>query len=368
MNKYLIILALLAISCKSEQKQNIESKIAANKIKEKKVARQSKSKNSEILFSEFKENMNRGDFEKTVRQLIKDRKMYKKGDTLFYKLYPTDMQLLSDFRADQLKNITLIGDLETWRGESVYEFYAEKYKLPALVKVNKYYKKQNVPNTDYAPIYEIRRDIEGKKIWETLPNSLKDTSSEPNSYDFFMYRNWEYSIYQSRPDMFQTRGIPLRYELDETRLALANDSYQIDKSKNVVITITEHAKPSSNIDYVYYLASSNVVLPYSYLDRYGVGKDDSTFRFSDYNYDLFDDHKPLETIGNYIIRKNSRYVTLNYFKDYELHVEYMSKEYHKNEADRLKIKEKKEKDDRKRHDQLNREADMKLDKSILDAI
>lgn len=308
-----------------------------------------KLKKSPKLFSKFWVNMNEVEFDKTVDILKKEKKIEVSNDSLFYIIDGYTMYLERFFKKGELKKIKLSGALEPFPYNehpewTPYNIFKEKYKLSNLTTKEKYYKKNTVPNLDYSPIYVVNLK---NNISEKVPNSLIDNNS--NQYDYYK-----------------------KNEIEDLRLALSKKSISINKNNNIIIMLNEvpsirtKEKSTDYIDVVYSLDDLKQEIPFAIKNKYRIGPNEINFVTDDYK--SFSDQKSMETIGNYLVRKNSKYVTQLYYQDFDLEVIYITKEYYNQVQSDLMNDERKEKELMKRIEQLNKNESSKKKKESLDEI
>jgi hypothetical protein len=303
---YLVLFYLslgLLISCKETNTNHTEK----DSIKVEK-AFEDKLNNSLKLFSKFWVDMSEADFNKIVSILKKERKIEQSNDSLFYDLDHYTLYLNSYFKNDKLKKINLFGSLVTvsiskekeW---TPYKIYREKYNLPRLVRKDKYYQRTTFPNSGYRATYQVYLE---NNTTENIPNSLIDNYS--SKYEKYSRSNEK-----------------------ETRLALSQKKLEISKNDKIKIILEEVSSigmkrdSEGGTDLVYSLEDWKYQIPFGVRNRYNIGPDEINF-FED-GYKSFNDQKSMETIGNYLIRKNSKYVTQCYYQNFDLKITYATNEY-----------------------------------------
>jgi len=308
-----------------------------------------KLKNKPKLFSKFWVDMTKSEFNKTVSILKKERKIEQSNDSLFYKINSYTMYLKEHFKDNQLKKINLYGSLVSI-GFSIddkmtpYRIFKEKYNLPELIKKGKYYEKSTIPNSDYNPTYQVYLK---NGIKENIPNNLID--SKPFKYKYFK-----------------------RSEEKEKRVGLAHKILTANKSDNIKIIFKEvssegiQGESKGGRDLVYSLEDTKNKISLEVEIAYRIGPNE--FSFISDKYKKFNDQKSMETIGNYLIRKNSKYLTKYNYQNFDLKVTYTTNEYYKLEQEQIINSEKERKELRRRIEDAEKEGGNRRKKEALDEI
>jgi hypothetical protein len=297
---YLILLSLL-ISC-----NQVNDKKSTNVDSDKKEF-ESKLKNEPKLFSKFWVDMSKKDFNKVVSILRKEEKIEQGNDSLFYKIDGYTTHLESSFKKNKLKKIILQSPLlPIYFSEkfSPYNIYKEKYKLPFLIRKDKYYSINTYSNSEYEGVYEVYLK---NGMPERIPNSLIDNYSNE-------YRRFSKS---------KERG---------HRIALPEERIEINKTSDIKIILEEvrsagmklHNK--NGVDLVYSLDDLRHKIPDEIEYKYGIDSNKMLPSSAHNQYQIFIDQK-IETMGNYLIRKNSKYVTKYSYINYDLKVIYVTNKY-----------------------------------------
>tara|TARA_R110002050_G_scaffold284603_1_gene433849 strand:+ start:1845 stop:2891 length:1047 start_codon:yes stop_codon:yes gene_type:complete len=341
-----LLFFLLIISCKEGNKLNEQKsklKIAND------IEFQNKFNNSPKLFSKFWSDMDPSDFYRVIDTLKSKGKITQKSDSLIFDLDGYDMLIESEFVNKKLKKIILtsplqpLGDYSFQNEYSPYNLFKEKYVLQDLKRSYKYYQKSTFPNNDYKLTQYV---FLTNGLSEIVPNSLIDNFRK--KYEYVKPEN-DYS-----------------YEQIE-RFALPNKKLIIDKGNNINMIIEEipsSSKIGKNIDLIYSLEDIQNEIPQEIKIKYRINGSS----FLDNVYKSFNDQTNMESIGDYLIRKNSRFVTHCYFQNYDLKITYVTKEHYSNEQKELIKKEIEEKEFDNRIKELNKEENERKKKKALDAI
>lgn len=334
---FIFSVVLLLISCNNQTSKPTNKKQANDNLEF-----QNNYQNSPKLFSKFWIDMTERDFRRVVDTLKKQRKIIQKSDSLFYELDGYEIYLTRKFENGKLKKISLTGKIEPY-GQilkfSPYHLFQEKYNLPNLVNKPKYFQKGTIPNPEFEPTYQVYLR---NGITENVPNYLID--SKPKKY---------------------------RYQLKEneqiTRLGI-KEPIEIDRDEKTKIYIKEipSQNDSRNEDVVYSLEDWENEIPFAIKTKYSVGRHQIGIIADDYK--TFNDQKSMETIGNYLVRKNSKYITKSLYQNYDLQVVYTTKEYHISEQKRLNDKNNNEKELRDKINELNQKANEERKKGALEDI
>jgi hypothetical protein len=346
---YLVLFYLslgLLISCKEMNTNHSEKK----SIKDEK-AFEDKLNNNPKLFSKFWADMSKADFNKVVSILKKERKIKQSyvTDSLFYDLNHYTMYLDSYFKNGKLKKINLFRSLITAsiseeQELTPYKIYREKYNLPRLVRKDKYYQRRTFPNSEYRATYQVYLE---NNTTESIPNSLIDNYS--NKYE-------EYS----------------RNNEKETRLALSQKKLEISKNDKIKIILEEvpsigmKRDSKGGTDLVYSLEDWKYEIPLGVRRRYNIGPNQITFDGD--GYKSFNDKKPMETIGNYLIRKNSKFVTKCYYQNFDLKITYVTNDYYKTEQGQKLKSENERKNLDKRIEEANKSESKRRRNEAIDDI
>lgn len=346
-NIQLVLLFLFLItSCKKENKvkeQKMKLKIANN------IKFQNKFNNSPKLFSKFWIDMSYSDFYRVVDTLKSKGKITQKRDSLIFDLNGYDMLIKSEFLNKKLKKIVLTSPLQplgyySFNNQySPYNIFKEKYVLKDLERVYRYYQKSTYPNKDYDPIQYIFLTNGSSEI---VHNTLIDNFSK--KIEYIKLENG--------------------YNINQTvRFSLPNKKLIIDKGNDINMIIEEtpsSSKIGKNIDLIYSLEDIQNKIPQEIISKYKINESS----LLENEYKSFNDQKNSESIGDYLIRKNSRFVTHCYFQNYDLKITYITKEHYLNEQKELFEKQVKEKELNNKIKKLNKEVKERKKKNALDAI
>lgn len=298
--------------------------------------------NSPKIFSKFWVNMSELDFQRITDTLLKERKIIKRQDSLLYKLDGHTFLLEEFFQNGELQQITLIGELQPiWFNEQIspYNLFKEKYDLPSLIKEPKYFQNNTLPNPDYDPVYNVY-----------LNNGLSEVVTEyliDNKAKKYRYR--------------------LAKEENHTRVSLPK-SFELKKNDDIKILITEVPSEEEyiNEDVVFSLEDWENKIPYLIKSKYSVGRNELGIIADDYK--SFNDQKSMETVGNYLIRKNSKFVTKNLYQKYNLKVTYVTNDFFRSEKIRKDKVRQTEKNLKETIDEMNSNSARKKKKEALEEI
>jgi len=336
--KILSFILLLLISCNGNQKSERTNENQVNNNLEFKNS----YLNSPKLFSKFWMDMTERDFLRVVDSLKKERKITQKSDSLFYELDGYEMYLTEKFEIGKLKKVTLTGKIEPFGQNlkfSPYNLFQEKYKLPKLVNKPKYFQKGTIPNPEFKPTYQVYLR---NGITESVPNYLID--NKPKKYRYQLKEN----------EQIKRLGIKEPIEINK------------DGKTKIYIKEIPSQNDSRNEDVVYSLEDWENEIPFAIKTKYSVGRHQIGIIADDYK--TFNDQKSMETIGNYLIRKNSKYITKSLYQNYDLQIVYTTNEYHMSEQKRLNDKNANEKELREKINELNRKANEERKKEALEEI
>jgi hypothetical protein len=269
--------------------------------------------------------MSESDFNKVMIMLKEEGSIEIEKGSIFYNINGYSMYLKQVFKSNKLKEISLYGSLVSAGfsiddGMTPYRIFKEKYNLPDLIKKDKYYQRNTIPNKDYNLVNTVYLD---NNTGEIVPTVL--TQSTESNYKYYTLN-----------------------KNSAVRMGLVDSELTANKNIEVKIIFKEvPSKTTKNGKHiVYQLEDWEYGIPLKIKDKYGIGVDQVNF-LSD-GYKSFNDQKEMETLGNYLIRKNSKYLTEYSYQNFDLEVTYMTNEYfiekqsqiNKSEIDRIEIRKK----------------------------
>jgi hypothetical protein len=336
--KLLILVSIFLISCNNKNSSSSKETHSENYNLE----FQKNFKNKPKIFSAFWIDMNERDFNRVVDTLIKQRKISQTEDSLFYDLDGFSMYFKETFENNKLRKITLLAKLEpllATQEYSPYNLFYTKYNLPALVQKDKYYQKQTVPNSDSDPVHYVYLNNGAP---ENVPSSLIDNGVK------------KYNYQQNKGEKTTRFGLAKKIELNK------------DARTKIIINEVPSQDEEINKDLVYSLEDWENYLPSRIKNKFRIGRSEMGLFAGDYKN--FKDQKTRETIGNYLIRKNSKYVTYCYFQNYDLKITYVDKYYYEDEIRRQNNSENSKTEFKKEMEELNRKARIQSKEEALEDI